>query len=152
MQERQCCQFTLPSVSPSASLPFCLSVYLSVCAVCMSTGLLVCAVFPEKNHSSPLVLAVQTVVFPSHNSKPCLLFRVDLGTKANCLDSNSIPPLLYLLLLFSSFKLTFFTWYVHQDFLEIHPLLWCYFFSVCCVCMFFVQGFWTIWDVLVLFQ
>lgn len=39
-------------------------------------------------------LATVYYFLPAHNSKPCLLFRVDLGTTAKCLDSAPFPLLL----------------------------------------------------------
>lgn len=90
-------------------------------------------------------LAVQTVVFPAHNSKPCLLFGVDLETKANCLDSSSLSPPVLLSLLFSV-KLTIFTHCLYKEFLEILQDLQPFF------SLYFSLGFWTTGDVLVPFQ
>lgn len=78
-------------VPPSVSLF--LSQRLSICLYSMYIYMFPCLCsVPGK--IIPLIhfLAVQTAVFPAHNSKPCLLFRVDLETKAKCLDSSSLSP------------------------------------------------------------
>lgn len=140
------------ALCPSLSFALCLClslsapVHLSLQYVYLHISLsMFCS---RKNHSShPLFwLYRPRFLFPAHNSKPCLLFRVDLETKANRLDSAPSPLLFSLSLLFSV-KLTFFTHCLHKDFLEIPQVLWC-FFSL----YVFVSGFWTTVVVLVRVQ
>lgn len=66
------------------------SVCPSVCAVCKCTCFPV--LFPEKSFLLSTFWLYRLCFFPVHNSKACLLFRVDLETKANCLDLSSLFP------------------------------------------------------------